>query len=128
MKKLWEDILQEVEKKEDALDKYQSADLETDRIPPRKQKPYYKRKKRNKKMTYLLGEAYPNIYFTQRELDCLNLLIQGHTISGIGEKLDLSKRTVEFYLKNMKMKLGCTTKSKLIETVVKSNLLKIFIK
>jgi DNA-binding NarL/FixJ family response regulator len=93
MKKLWEDILHDVVQKEDSLQEYQSANFQNKDIPRSKQnskrRSLYKSSKSIKKTTYLLGESFPNIYFTQREVDCLKLLIQGNTINSIGEKLDL---------------------------------------
>lgn len=71
-----------------------------------------------KKMNeYYLGEKYPGVYFTQREVDCLVQLLSGHTIASAAEVLDLSPRTVEFYVKNMRMKTGVQTKVDLLKVV-----------
>lgn len=73
----------------------------------------------NEKITkyYYLGDEFPDIYFTQREIDCLLRLLEGHTIMSAGEALDLSPRTVEFYLKNMRMKMGIKTKVALLKKI-----------
>ncbi len=55
---------------------------------------------------------------TKREIDCLQLLVKGKAAREIGEILNLSKRTVEFYLANIKSKLFVSSKSDLIEKVI----------
>lgn len=49
-----------------------------------------------------------------RELECLFLQLRGKTIKQTGEILNLSKRTVESYLDNIKAKFGCQSKSELL--------------
>ena len=62
-----------------------------------------------------LGKIINGVYFSPRELECAELLIKGATVSKIAEQLMLSPRTIEFYLNNMKAKVGCKTKTELIE-------------
>lgn len=64
---------------------------------------------------HYLGEQYPDIYYTRRELECLHYLMKGHTITKTAEYLKLSHRTVEFYLKNMRMKVGAQSKEDLLK-------------
>lgn len=54
-------------------------------------------------------------YLTQREAECMTLLLQGFTMRKIGEQLELSPRTIEYYLKRIKERVGCRTKKELIE-------------
>jgi len=54
------------------------------------------------------------VYLTFRELGCLQLVSEGLSMKEIAKKLNLSSRTVEFYLNNVKQKLSVTTKSKAI--------------
>jgi DNA-binding CsgD family transcriptional regulator len=63
---------------------------------------------------YHLGKPYPGIYFTQREVECLVHLLDGCTMVGVAKILRLSPRTVEFYVKNMRMKVGAATKLELL--------------
>ncbi|MCK4608141.1 MAG: helix-turn-helix transcriptional regulator [Gammaproteobacteria bacterium] len=72
---------------------------------------------------YHLGSEYHHSYLTKRELDCLYHLLRGQTAKGIGNALNLSRRTVEYYLDNIKGKLYCRTKSELIEKILSSNFL-----
>ncbi|CAL7961747.1 hypothetical protein GAMM_250068 [Gammaproteobacteria bacterium] len=48
-------------------------------------------------------------------------LLKGKTINSIAVLLDLSPRTVEYYIKNMKAKIGCRTKFELIDLVYASD-------
>ncbi len=67
-----------------------------------------------------LGQSYPQVYFTQRETQCILLLLKGYTMRQVAIFLKLSARTVEYYTKNMKRKLQCRTKSELIGKVLDS--------
>ncbi len=55
------------------------------------------------------------MFLSKREVDCLKLLVQGKTAQQVGEILDLSKRTVEYYLDNIKNKAGYRKKSEILE-------------
>jgi len=46
---------------------------------------------------------------TARELECIHWLIRGKTVPEIGVILNISKRTAEDYIANVKDKLGCYT-------------------
>lgn len=74
-------------------------------------------RKKTLQRVYLTGE-YTGVYFSRRESECLNLLTLGYTIKRVAETLTLSTRTVEFYIKNMKKKLNCRTRSELIGIVM----------
>jgi DNA-binding CsgD family transcriptional regulator len=58
---------------------------------------------------------------SNRELECVFFLIRGKTAANIAETLKISKRTVEYYLENIKNKFGCLTKTELIEKAIDSN-------
>lgn len=72
---------------------------------------------------YFLGSRYPGVYFTKREAESMFWLMHGLTIAQAAAQLNLSPRTVEFYVKNMKNKLGCASKKRLIEKVYQTDLL-----
>jgi DNA-binding CsgD family transcriptional regulator len=63
---------------------------------------------------YPLGESYPGIYFTEREAQTIFHFLYGRTTVEVAEILGLSRRTIEFYVKNMKIKLNCRLKSELV--------------
>lgn len=56
---------------------------------------------------------YPTIYFTRREMDCARELLTGKTVKEIAQSIGISHRSVELYLKNMRMKLNVNTKEEL---------------
>lgn len=72
--------------------------------------------------TYYLTPHYPTIYFTKREAECAFWIIQNKTIEQTAHHMNLSPRTVEFYVKNMKLKLKCENKKRLIEVILASDL------
>jgi DNA-binding CsgD family transcriptional regulator len=54
-----------------------------------------------------------NIYLTKREMECFYWYFMGKTADEIGLILKLSKRTVETYLLNAKIKTNCYNKRQL---------------
>ena len=66
----------------------------------------------------LPGSCILNYYFTQRETEILRLLVRGKTAREIALTMNLSTRTVESYLENIKTKTDSATKSELIEKVI----------
>lgn len=73
---------------------------------------------------YYLGDQYPDVYLTKREAECMFWLVQDNTINATAIKMNLSARTVEFYVKKMKLKLLCVNKKQLIHKVLQTPLLK----
>lgn len=53
--------------------------------------------------------------FSKREIECLQLTMHGKTAKQIARILEISHRTVEEYLTNIKIKTHSTSKSELIE-------------
>lgn len=60
----------------------------------------------------------PAPIFSGRELECLALLVRGHSYRHIGKMLGLSEPTVRFHLGNARDKLGATSRSHLAALVV----------
>lgn len=52
---------------------------------------------------------------TEREIECLFYVVRGFNVPMIAEKLFVSKRTVETYIENIKIKTNCYTKTDLLE-------------
>jgi DNA-binding CsgD family transcriptional regulator len=59
---------------------------------------------------YYLPVPFENCYLTQRELDCVFHLLEGKSAKEIGRALNLSFRTIEFYISKIKTKLNCRTR------------------
>ena len=58
---------------------------------------------------------------SNRETQCLDLILQSKIAKQISKELGLSQRTVERYIENLKSKLGCRTKTDLIIKVLTSS-------
>jgi len=116
----WEAVLQEVLHKNDDEYEFLFTNVhEEDRPPvkgPQKRKPYTLTEQ--SRTTYFLGEGYEGVYFTKREAECLFHLLQRKTISETARDISLSPRTVEYYVKNMKVKLAVPSKAKLLEFII----------
>lgn len=81
----------------------------------------HRRQKDNKRFS--LGDKFPDVIFTRREAECMMEFLNGKTILAVAKTLSISHRTVEFYLKKMKNKLDCKTKSELISKILISDLM-----
>lgn len=57
---------------------------------------------------------YANIKVSKREKECLTCLAKGMTAKEIARVLNLSPRTIEFYIENMKKKYRCNNRIQLI--------------
>ena len=66
------------------------------------------------KLVYPLPPPLQHLYLTEREAECIYCLQQNHTIKSTSVLLNLSARTIEFYVKNIKEKLNVRTKSELL--------------
>ena len=62
-----------------------------------------------------------DIRLSKRETQCLEYLALGKSMKEIGRSLELSPRTIEFYLKNIKQKTGIRSKEEIIVNYIKSN-------
>jgi DNA-binding CsgD family transcriptional regulator len=73
---------------------------------------------------FKIGPQFGESYFTFREAQCMAQLMRGKTIKATALFLGLSPRTVEYYLKNMKSKLKCRTKSELMQLISDSDFMR----
>ncbi len=120
----WDDVLKEVRARKNK--KNQSACQVVDSEGHAASKKNTIKKRGVVKKCYYLGELYPGIYLTAREAQCMVCFLQGKTISTTASFLNLSPRTVEFYLKNTKKKLNCQTKVELMSCVLRTDFLDVY--
>lgn len=64
-----------------------------------------------------------DIKLTKREIQVAHLMIEGKTAKESASYLDISTRTVESYIENIKDKLACNRKGDLIMKLIKSELI-----
>ena len=60
---------------------------------------------------------------SQRELQCIRLLVQGLSAKIIAYELGLSRRTIEFYISNIKDKLGVSRATEIVALAVSEGLI-----
>ena len=77
----------------------------------------------NHNKRYYLKGSYAGIYLTQREYETLISLLQGNTVKGISMIKNISPRTVEDYVKSLKIKLGFSHKSDMLRRLIEINYL-----
>ncbi|MDQ2994958.1 MAG: helix-turn-helix transcriptional regulator, partial [Pseudomonadota bacterium] len=56
-----------------------------------------------------------NISLTPREMECLTLIARGYTMKSVAQNLEISPRTVEMHLRNIKDKHGLSSKNQLVD-------------
>lgn len=61
---------------------------------------------------------YGHVYFTLREAQILHYLFNHYSAEKTAEKLEISKKTVEYHLANIKVKLNCLNKSQIVNKAV----------
>src|SRR3989338_8040869 len=61
----------------------------------------------NSVKTKKLGHQFGSLYLTVREYECVDYLIRGKTAEEIAIILNISKRTVETHVQNIKRKMNC---------------------
>ncbi len=62
-----------------------------------------------------IQQTKQTFHLSRREQQCLQLLAKGYTAKSIGRELQLSPKTIYFYLDNLKKKAGLRTKSELVK-------------
>jgi DNA-binding CsgD family transcriptional regulator len=65
--------------------------------------------------SYILMDNYFNNNLSEREMECLFFTLRGKSSKTIGKILNLSAKTVEYYIDQLKIKLNCKNKAELIE-------------
>jgi len=63
----------------------------------------------------------PGAYLTYQETRCIRELLSGKTVKQAAKAMQLSHRSVEFYLCNIKKKFGINKKKDLLDFIAASN-------
>jgi DNA-binding CsgD family transcriptional regulator len=71
-----------------------------------------------KPASYILTNSHSPLPLTEKQENCLFLLVRGKTIKQIAKLLNISPRTVECHLDLMKIKLNCSSKAEVIEKAI----------
>ena len=79
-----------------------------------------------KRIQYPIAGVQKNMYLTEREAQCIYHLMHGGTLKSTAHKLNLSPRTVEFYINNIKDRIGIRKKKDLIHNIEQSDFLKLY--
>lgn len=66
---------------------------------------------------FYLDPSSQELYFTYREMEIAMFLFQPLTYKVIGDKMDLSDRTVECHVRRMRIKVGCKDRFELIDRI-----------
>lgn len=122
----WNDILKALSNKKNNPKQFQrffigGIEIKSFEINECKNRTYFSYNKKSHKKNYYLGGSFSNTYFTRREAQCMLLLLNEYTNEEIATCLNLSARTIEYYIKNMRNKTSCLSKSHLIKSIRKTN-------
>jgi DNA-binding CsgD family transcriptional regulator len=61
-----------------------------------------------------------DVKLSEREMQCLQFTVKGYTAKKIAKELNISHRTIEEYLNNIRIKVGVNSKSELIEMTMQN--------
>ncbi len=67
---------------------------------------------------YFLGGEFNDVYFTAREYQCLYWILRRVIAPDIARKLDISSRTVETHIENIKRKSNCKTINEVVDKLI----------
>ncbi len=84
-------------------------------------------KERTKNLNQCL-QMHFNTKLTSRELQTLSHLLRGRTALETSKDLNISPKTVEFYIDSVKSKFDCLTRAELFDKALESNLINLIIK
>lgn len=85
-------------------------------------KNYYSKQNGNNR-SYILSKPNLHKQLTDREMDCIFYLLRGNTMKKIAKHLNISPRTVETHLEQIKYKLNCANKSEIVEQCLAAGML-----
>lgn len=71
----------------------------------------------------IITESIPEYNLSNRQMECLFHLLRGQSAKDISLTLNIGKRTVETHIDAIKFKLGCDTKTQLIDKAISTGLL-----
>lgn len=117
-----QDILQEASKPDNLFGTIETVDF-SENIEIDKRLSDYYQKISNPHIQYLVNKYK----LSTRETECLNMLSQGLTSKIIANKLQISHRTVELYITNVRNKIQCNSKQEIIELINNSRSSKLLI-
>ena len=112
MKYLWEDVVHSVTHKN-----VNRVEIVRQRLALAQQGPPLQDKRRRGARRVWIAEKNKYIYFTKRELETLKWLMRQCTVKQAARHMGLSHRTVEFYVKNVRSKLDCKNKHRLLKKI-----------
>lgn len=78
-----------------------------------------------KQVIFSIEDCYSELCLSEKQSECLFFLLRGKTAKEIAVILQLSSRTVEDHLGEIKSKLKCRTKSEVIEKAIASGYMNI---
>ena len=84
---------------------------------------FYSKNKKPFQYSFVLDTHYRNYSLSERQSECLFLLLRGKTSKEMAKILDLSYRTVEGYINEVKIKMQCDSKPMIIEKSISEGLL-----
>jgi DNA-binding CsgD family transcriptional regulator len=124
----WQTLAKAIERKNDDPLNYHRAyigNLQTDSsfVDMRRYAPRRPEERLPADPVFFLGSPYHQVGITRRELQVLYLICYGSTNSEVAKRLQLSIRTVEYYIKNLRRKLLVDTKCDLVRSVCATDFL-----
>lgn len=68
---------------------------------------------------FYLGSQFDNEYLTKRETEVFNYILLGYSAKRIAQTLNISPRTAEAFIDNLKLKFKCNSKGEITNIAIK---------
>lgn len=79
---------------------------------------FYNNKFSKEQFFYFIEDDFQETMLSKRQTECIFFLLRGKSLNEIATILKLSKRTVENYVEEIKIKFNCSCKADLIEKAI----------
>ncbi len=119
---LWQDLAKAIEEK--CHKPWQFERVYIGRIEPPAHSPVHRRRAAGREdlgyrgEAFWLSEPFIGVALTRRETQLLFLICQGYTNQSASERMHLSVRTTEYYIKNLRRKILAKSKAHLVKQIL----------
>lgn len=119
---MWQDLTKAIEQKQQnpaQFERIYIGRIETPaHMPVHRRRPAGREETCPRGAAFWLSAPFQGVSLTRREVQLLFLICQGYTNQSASERMHLSVRTTEYYIKNLRRKIMAKSKANLIKQIL----------